>query len=240
MRCAILGDIHGNLPALEAVLDAVKGEGIEAVLCVGDVVGYAADPKECIQIVRERAPFVVAGNHDCGAVGRMDLTYFNSDASDAIEWTREQLSEEERDYLAELPLTIQLEDVCLVHSSPHCPGEFSYIQTLYDASVAFGELDRGLAFIGHSHVPVIFVNSDPVDYLVAEEFDVPPGKKVIVNVGSVGQPRDLDPRASYVVLDTEQRKLFMRRVEYDIEAAAERIAAAGLPATNAQRLFWGR
>jgi len=240
LRCAILGDIHGNLPALEAVVRAIKLEGVDTILCVGDLVGYAANPTECIQVIRERGCTVVAGNHDFGAVDRVDLSYFNADARDAIEWTRQQLPETERAYLAGLPLTGQLDSICLVHSTPYFPEEFAYIQTLYDASLAFSKLEQNIAFVGHTHVPVIFVNSDPLDYFLVSEFDVPNGHRVMVNVGSVGQPRDMDPRASYAVLDTDQRKIFMRRVKYDVEAAADRILKAGLPETNAQRLFWGR
>ena len=240
MRCAILGDIHGNLPALEAVIRDVKCEGVDTILCVGDVVGYAANPSECVQIVRERGCLVVAGNHDFGAVDRMDLTYFNADARDAIEWTREQLPEDERAYLAQLPLTAQLDGICLVHSTPYFPEEFAYIQTLYDASLAFSKLEQNLAFLGHTHVPVIFVNSDPLDYFFVSEFEIPDGERVMVNVGSVGQPRDMDPRASYAMLDTDQRKVLLRRVKYDVKAAADLILKAGLPETNAQRLYWGR
>jgi len=221
-------------------MGAIKAEGVDTIVCVGDIVGYGANPRECVHVIRERGCSVVAGNHDFGAVGRVDLSYFNADARDAIQWTREQLAEDECAYLAELPLTVRFDSVCLVHSTPYVPEEFSYIQTLYDASLAFSRLEQNIAFVGHSHVPLIFVNSDPVDYFMVGEFDIPPGAKVMVNVGSVGQPRDLDPRASYVLWDTDLERLSMRRVKYDVKATADRILAAGLPETNARRLFWGR
>jgi len=240
VRYAVIGDIHGNLPALEAVLADIRREGVDQILCVGDVVGYGANPRECLHVMMERECPVVAGNHDFGAVGRVDLTYFNADARDAIEWTREQLDQQERAYLSGLPLIVTLDDISLVHSTPYFPEDFPYIQTVYDAALAFGKLESRLAFVGHSHVPIIFVDSDPVDYFLVSEFDIPPGERVIVNVGSVGQPRDLDPRACYVILDTDLDRISVHRVQYNVKEAAARICAAGLPRTNAQRLAWGR
>ena len=240
MRYAVLGDVHSNLVALETVLEAAAKEGAETFVFVGDVIGYAANPKECLQIVRERAGAIVAGNHDWGAVGKVDLTYFNADARDAVEWTKAQLSAEELDVLAALPLTADFQGALLVHSTPYLPDMFNYIQTLYDAVLAFQKLPHSLAFVGHSHVPVVFVGSDPLDYFIVNEFELPADHKVIINVGSVGQPRDLDPRACYAIVDTELRTVSIRRVEYDIATTVARIQAAGLPETNAQRLFWGR
>ncbi len=240
MRCAVLGDIHGNLHALEAVLDHLRREGIKTILCVGDLVGYGANPKECIQAIRDCASCVVAGNHDYGAAASIGIAYFNADARDSIEWTGEQLSEEELVYLGGLPLTAQFEDVLLVHSTPYLPEYFSYIQTLYDATLAFDGLKQKLAFVGHSHVPIVFVNTDPIDYFFLNDFEIQPDKQMIINVGSVGQPRDLDPRAAYAVLDTDRRSASIRRVRYDIEAAAQAIVDVGLPSTNAERLLLGR
>jgi diadenosine tetraphosphatase ApaH/serine/threonine PP2A family protein phosphatase len=240
VRYAILGDVHGNLQALEAVLERVDEDSVDCILCVGDLVGYGADPGECIRIIQERATVVVAGNHDCGAVGRMELTYFNVDACDAIRWTMDQISEEQYDYLEELALTAEVNGLLLVHSTPHFPEEFAYIQTLYDASLAFQKLKTEAAFVGHSHVPAVLIDTDPIQCFMCEECQLPFDHRLIVNVGSVGQPRDLDPRASYAVFDADERKLFMRRVEYDIEVAADAILEAGLPETNANRLFWGR
>lgn len=240
MRYAIIGDVHGNLHALEAVLADIDDQGADTFLCVGDVIGYAAHPKECTQIVRERAACVVAGNHDFGAVDKINLAYFNADARDAIEWTKEQLSEDDLAWLTDLPLVADFDSLTLVHSTPYSPEFFAYIQTLYDASLAFETLDRPLAFVGHSHVPIVFVDSDPVDYFLLAEFKVPEAHKMIVNVGSVGQPRDLDCRASYAILDTESRMVFLRRIDYDVSAAADAVLAADLPSTNAQRLLLGR
>lgn len=240
MRYAVLGDIHANLPALEAVFDHIGRTGVDAILSVGDVVGYGANPRECLDMARSEFHCSVSGNHDCGAVGRMDLSYFNADARDAITWTNEVLDESHHSYLAGLPLTAEYDGIELVHSSPHHPENFSYIQTLYDASLAFSGFDEDIGFVGHSHVPTFFINTEPIDYFLVNRLEIPAGEQMLVNVGSVGQPRDLDSRACYVLFDTERNELSLERVEYDISAAADRIRKAGLPATNAQRLQWGR
>lgn len=239
MRYAVLGDIHGNIHALEAVLEAIKEDAVDSILCIGDVVGYAANPKECIQAVKEHVSSVVAGNHDFAVVDKVDAECFNADARDAVMWTKEQLSEEEATYLAELPVTAAFDELSLFHSTPYHPEDFLYVQTLFDAALAFSCMETKLAFVGHSHVPVVFVNSEPVDFFMVAEFDVPDTLQMIVNVGSVGQPRDLDPRACYALLDTDRRMMFMRRVEYDVSAAAQAILAQGLPAGNAERLAVG-
>jgi diadenosine tetraphosphatase ApaH/serine/threonine PP2A family protein phosphatase len=239
LRYAVLGDIHGNIYALEAVLEAIKKDAVDSILCIGDLVGYGANPKECIQSVREHVRCVVAGNHDFAVAGKLDASCFNPEARIAVNWTRERLSEEEKTYLAELSLTDAFDGVSLVHSTPYHPEDFFYVQTLLDAALAFSSMETKLAFVGHSHVPVVFVNSKPVDFFLRAEFDVPDSAEMIVNVGSVGQPRDLDPRACYAMLDTDQRMVFMRRVEYDVRAAAEAILAGGLPVGNANRLVIG-
>ena len=239
MRYAVLGDIHGNSHALEVVMESIKNDSVDLVVCIGDVVGYAANPKECIQAIRDISKATVAGNHDFAVARKLDSGCFNPEAREAVSWTRDQLSEEEIAYLAGLPLTALFPDFSLYHATPYHPEQFLYVQTTYDAGLAFGSMRESLAFVGHSHVPVVFVDSTPVDYFLLDEFDVPAKAKMMVNVGSVGQPRDLDPRASYAVLDTDRQCVFMRRLAYDIDAAADAILAAGLPPTNAQRLSMG-
>ncbi len=240
VRYAVIADVHGNFHALEAVLTDINEQGADVILCLGDVVGYAAMPEQCMRTVREKCARVVAGNHDHGVVEKIDSTYFNADARDALYWTAEQLSEDDLAWLEALPLTAEFEDVLLVHSTLYFPEYFSYIRTLYDAALAFSKMEQRIGFIGHSHVPIAFVNSDPIDYFLLAEFQVPEHGRLIVNVGSVGQPRDLDPRACYVLLDTERNTVYFRRVEYDIAAAAEAIMSCDLPATNARRLLLGR
>ncbi|MFP4029511.1 MAG: metallophosphoesterase family protein [Candidatus Brocadiia bacterium] len=240
LRYAIIGDIHSNLTALETVKADIHDMEIDEILCVGDLVGYAARPRECLEFVRENAAAVVAGNHDYGVSGALSLEYFNADAMNAVQWTREVLSEEEISYLDSLPLITEYNDILLVHSTPRNPEAFAYIQTLYDATIAFNQMENNLALIGHSHAPIVFQDSDPPDYFLVNEFELPEGQKVLINVGSVGQPRDLDPRSSYAIYDSEERRVTLRRLEYNIEQAARRITEAGLPPNNAQRLYWGQ
>ena len=240
VRYAVVADIHGNLQALEAVRADMAQFGIDGVFCLGDVVGYGANPRECLQIVRESDATMIAGNHDWAAAGNVGIDYFNADARDSVEWTRGQLTESELEFLRGLELIKAVDDVTLVHGSPFSPEYFEYLQTSYDVQVAFDHMDTRACFVGHSHVPVIFTDTDPLDYFLRDEFEFPDETKVIVNVGSVGQPRDLDPRACYAVYDDELRKVTLRRVHYDLQAASERMIAVGLPSTNAARIVLGR
>lgn len=237
---AVLADIHGNLQALSAVLDDVERTGADKVLCVGDIVGYGAHPKQCLDAMRELSSVTVAGNHDWGAVDKVDIDYFNADARDSIEWTREQLGPDERQYLQGLNLVETLGDLALVHSSFFAPEYFDYIQTVYDVQLNFRHLQMPVGFVGHSHVPAMFATDRPSECFLQEELQLSDGTRAIINVGSVGQPRDLDPRASYALYDVEAHKVTMRRVEYDVQAAFQEILNAGLPTTNAHRLLIGR
>ncbi len=240
MLYGVIADIHGNLEAFETVLEEIDKADIDRLICAGDVVGYAAHPGKCLEIIRERADAVVAGNHDWAVAGKVDTTYFNSDARDSVEWTRAQLSEEQVSWLAELPLVTQVDDISLVHSTLYNPEYFDYIQTLYQAELCFGEQEKHITFVGHSHVPVIFRDDERVEYFLQERYQLQDDDHCIVNVGSVGQPRDSDPRASYVLYDDEKREVQMYRISYDISATMEAILDADLPITNAHRLRYGR
>ena len=240
MLYGVIADIHGNLEAFQTVLEEIGKADIDCLICAGDVVGYAAHPSKCIEIVRNRADAVVAGNHDWAVAGKLDTSYFNSDARDAVDWTRSQLSENEISWLADLPLTVQVDGVSLVHSTLYNPEYFDYIQTLYQAELCFSRQETPMSFVGHSHVPVIFRDGQPVEYFLREEFEMGDEDRCIVNVGSVGQPRDSDPRASYVLYNSDKREVEMRRISYDVSATMEAILEANLPITNAHRLRYGR
>lgn len=239
MKIGIIGDIHGNLDALTAVLSALQSDGVSRIACVGDVVGYGANPSECIALVRERAEAVVAGNHDWGAVGKKAMDYFNHAAREAIAWTVKRLSEEERLWLSSLPLTHASEAYSLVHASFYEPLEFTYIFSADEAQASFSRQPGGLAFFGHTHWPCAFIDGAPVRHLVQRVVPLDPPGRMLVNPGSVGQPRDSDPRAAFAVLDCDRRRITFRRVEYDVAAAAGKIIAAGLPASLAERLSLG-
>jgi predicted phosphodiesterase len=239
VRYGVFGDIHSNLAAYQAVLDALEEEGIEHFLCLGDIVGYGADATECVALTRELDPTIVAGNHDWAVAGKLGLEYFNTQAQAAIVWTRRVLSDEDIAWLGDLQLNRVVGDITLAHGTIHDPAAFEYMQTPYDAYLSFQELKTRTGFVGHSHVPVSFFEGMPITYSV--EKDIEFGDRIcIANPGSIGQPRDQDPRAAYGIFDTETRVLQVRRAEYDIGATIGRILRAGLPVLLAERLRVGR
>ena len=239
MKTGIIGDIHGNLEALEAVLAALAEEGVDEIVCVGDVVGYGADPIACIDRVRARCRVVVAGNHDQAAVKKLAADYFNASARTAIAWTAEHVRDDDRWWLSSLPLVHVEEAYSLVHSSFDQPGEFGYIFNPEDAGPSFEKQRTLLAFFGHTHWPTTFIDSEPITHSLQSVVPVVPPMKMLVNVGSVGQPRDSNPQAGFVVLDHEENRVRFLRTPYDIETTARKILDAGLPEQLAERLFMG-
>jgi predicted phosphodiesterase len=239
VRYGVLGDIHSNLTAFQAVLDALRSLRVDAYLCLGDIVGYGADARECVEIVRDLDPMIVAGNHDWAVAGRLGLEYFNAQAQAAIVWTRRELDSEAIEWLGSLELRQVNKDVTLSHGTVHEPEAFQYMQTPYDAYLSFQELGTRTAFVGHSHIPVTFFDGMPITYSVDKTIEF--GDRIaIANPGSVGQPRDEDPRAAFAVYDSEARVLELHRVEYDIGATVGRILRAGLPILLGERLRIGR
>lgn len=243
MRYAILGDIHANLTALEAVLAEAQRLGVDQIVSVGDVVGYGAAAREVLDILRERNIPAVKGNHDAAVVGELDTTYFNPLAKEAVEWTRGQLTERDLEYLAGLPLLWHSDDCAVGHGTYAAPERFDYIQSTEDADPSLDELDRKVCFVGHTHVPVTILRleEDPTRTFYTMDLcvDLVGAQKAMINVGSVGQPRDEDKRAALGVYDSERGRYELHRVEYDIEREAMRIRGAGLPEMLAGRLFMG-
>jgi diadenosine tetraphosphatase ApaH/serine/threonine PP2A family protein phosphatase len=247
VRYAVLSDVHGNLEALTAVLADAAAEGALGTLCLGDTVGYGADPVPCIELLGERATRIVAGNHEHGALGLVDLQWFNAAAREAALWTGEQLSADHEDYLSGLPLTSAVGEATCVHASPRRPEEWDYLVSAEDGYEAFGDFATRLCFVGHSHLPAVWSlgSSGPAYENLAgpachdRRIAFHDGRRYIVNVGSVGQPRDRDPRAAYVLWDEQERSVRLRRVAYDHRAAAAKILRAGLPRVLADRLAYG-
>jgi diadenosine tetraphosphatase ApaH/serine/threonine PP2A family protein phosphatase len=238
VRYAILSDIHGNLEALDAVLgDAAQR--VDTILCLGDIVGYGADPAACVERVADRAHAVVAGNHEHGVTGLLDLGWFNPRARVAAEWTRRRLDGDHRAWLR--PLTFHVDDATLVHASPVHPAEWDYLVSAEDGYEAFAAFATRLCFVGHSHLPGFWSigSSGPGHEPRGEEIGLERGRRYLVNVGSVGQPRDGDPRAAYAVWDVDAHRVTIRRVPYDLAAARRKILAAGLPRSLAERLSIG-
>ncbi len=240
MRYGIVADIHGNLEALEAVLAACEEQGVDAYLSTGDIVGYGANPSECIDRMRELDTLVTAGNHDWAAAGRLSLDYFNPYAREAIYWTQEQLTSSQLQYLEELNLIEMVDDVTIVHGTLYDPENFDYLLTAYDAHLSLQLQETRLCLVGHSHVPITFLLDGAVTYSFDSEVDISEIQKAIVNPGSVGQPRDENPRAAYGIFDTETHVITVARTDYDIQKATSKILRAGLPEILAERLWLGK
>ncbi len=240
MLLAIVSDIHGNLEALETVLSDLDRRRPDATVCLGDFVGYGASPNPCIERLRPRIEAAVIGNHDYAAIGRTSLEGFNHEAARAARWTTEHLSLESQAYLAALPLQADWRGALLVHASPSEPEAWHYVLSPAEADFEMRLFPQSLCFIGHSHYPGTFV-ADGNRAIYTRQLRVPiePGRRYLVNVGSVGQPRDGDPRAAYLLWDDALRTLEHVRLDYDIEAAGARIREAGLPPFLAERLRWG-
>jgi diadenosine tetraphosphatase ApaH/serine/threonine PP2A family protein phosphatase len=242
MHYAILADIHSNLTAFEAVLsDADKRGGFDKVWCLGDVVGYGPDPHECIERLRQFEPVCIAGNHDWAAIGKMDTSEFNPVAALAAHWTAEQLTDADRDYLQNLPLTLHEDGFTLAHGSPREPI-WEYLLSTEAAKDNFAYFETAYCLVGHSHIPLIFelVDDEAVYREFAETNLDLEERRMIINPGGVGQPRDGDPRASYAIYDSEAQTVHHYRVEYDIPATQKRMAEGGLPAPLILRLSFGR
>lgn len=240
-KIAVLGDIHSNLEALTTVLADARNEGVEEFLCTGDVVGYNACPHECLEIVRSLGCPVVKGNHDHYVASERDLSDFNPHAAAVVEWTRGQLSDEELEYLHDLPFSVTRLGMTIVHSTMDKPENFGYVFDNFQAETNFTYQKTLLCFHGHTHCPMIYEkHMSGVFRIDPQDFKLAPGRKYFINVGSVGQPRDGDPRAAYAIYDTAERTVRFRRLEYDIAAAQARIRAAGLPDRLADRLALGQ
>jgi diadenosine tetraphosphatase ApaH/serine/threonine PP2A family protein phosphatase len=242
MRLAILADIHSNLEAFEAVLgDADSRGGFDKIWCLGDVVGYGPDPSECIKRLRQFEHVCIAGNHDWAAIGKMDTSEFNPVAAAAAHWTAEHLTDEDRHYLLSLPFILCEDGFTLAHGSPREPI-WEYLLSTEAAQDNFAYFETDCCLVGHSHIPLIFelVANEAVYREFGEANLKLEERRMIINPGGVGQPRDGDPRASYAIYDSEAQTVIHYRVEYDIPATQKKMAKQGLPTPLILRLGVGR
>jgi predicted phosphodiesterase len=240
LKYAILGDIHGNWEALSAVLDDAKAQGVSNFVCVGDIVGYNADPRRCLEKIRELECVVVRGNHDHYVSHDESLDDFHPLAANVVDWTRRQLTDEEIAYLRGLRLTRVVGGFSIVHSTMDMPEKWGYVFDTLEAEAHFNYQATSVCFFGHTHVPLAFEKSNRVTSSMYQKVRVTMGCKYFVNVGSVGQPRDGDPRCGYVVYDTKNREIEIRRLAYDLAKTQEKILKAGLPERLARRLEIGK
>jgi predicted phosphodiesterase len=240
MKFAIIADIHANLEALNVILEDSKKQKVTHYACLGDVVGYNANPKECLDIVRTMNMPCVKGNHDEYCSTEEHLDGFNPAAAEAVNWTRKQLTESDRQWLRELKYTRMVTSFTLVHATLDGPQRWGYVFDKLAAAASFTYQNTGVCFFGHTHVPVAFMRDSVVRGGTYSKFKVEAGKKYFVNVGAVGQPRDNNPKSAYVVYDVHEGTIELRRLEYDIATAQKKILAAGLPERLAERLAYGR
>ncbi|MDD5006146.1 MAG: metallophosphoesterase family protein [Candidatus Omnitrophica bacterium] len=241
MRYAIFSDIHSNLEALQSVLAAYERERIDKYLCIGDIVGYAANPKECIKIIKDKKIITVAGNHDWAAAEKFNIEYFNPYAKAAVLWTKDNIDEHDTDYLNNLDLIYTEDDFCLAHGTLFNPGDFDYIYDISDARDSFKIMDASVCFVGHTHISGNFIkDGNEITYNRNNVVKIEPQKQYIVNVGSVGQPRDRDNRACFCIFDTKDKAVEIKRTDYNIRAAQKKIINAGLPLFLSERLESGQ
>jgi len=242
LRYGIFSDIHSNLEALDTVIEAYRKEKIDRYLCVGDVVGYASSPKECIEKIRMLVMITLAGNHDWASVNLISTDYFNPDALEAVFWTQRNLDEEGRYFLEHLMLVYKNEDLTMVHGTLDEPGDFNYMTDGYIASRTFELLETNICFVGHTHVPGVFIKSKDsrIRYQEDSNINIKEDSKYIINVGSVGQPRDGNPKAAYCIYDSDKKNVQIKRISYDIQTVRKKIIAGGLPRFLGERLLIGR
>ena len=233
MRLALVSDIHSNWPALEAVSAELDRERPDALLCMGDIVGYGADPAACLDWVRQRCDAVVLGNHDLAVANGTGIDYLPGHGQVAAEHNAEALSDDQRSWLTDLPLTCVSNGVTMAHASPQFPERWMRIESFFLAQEQFRHFDTELCFVGHTHLPGVL--SEKLGVLRPR-----PGHRFIINVGSVGQPRDGDPRACMAFFDTQTFELDLRRIPYNVDRARQRIREEGLPESLGRRLERGQ
>jgi len=251
MRYAVLSDIHSNLEALSAVMDMLASQWVDRDFCLGDVVGYGADPSACLGRLATCQAVVVSGNHDAACIGKLEMGWFNEAAKAAVLWTRDQLSFTDLDALRRWPLTATEDGFTLVHGTLRHPSRFEYLVDVAQAMDTMTACRTLMCLVGHTHVPCViefdrmqrtilrFLTS-PAELAEVLFRDEPSAVRYVVNPGSVGQPRDGDPRASVMVIDTSAKRMAIHRVSYDIASAQRKIRNAGLPGFLADRLAVGR
>lgn len=234
MRFAIISDIHSNLEALEKAFEIIEKKNIDEIVCLGDLVGYGASPNECVELTRKRTSHVLLGNHDQAAFDLSQTEHFNRHARTAAYWTNQTLTQENLEYLKALPLQCTLGDLTFVHASPKEPSQWEYVFSAHEAKSNFEYFRTRLCLIGHTHIPGIFPEN-----LKTQKSRLSSDNRYIINVGSIGQPRDGNWRLSFGLFDTSAWTYELIRSEYDVQAASEKIVAADLPRFLADRLLVG-
>jgi diadenosine tetraphosphatase ApaH/serine/threonine PP2A family protein phosphatase len=244
MRYGLFSDVHSNLEAMTVVAQALKKEGVNETLCLGDLVGYYANPLEVLDLIQSMNCWkILMGNHDAACLGQTPLSRFNEPAAQAIRWTRERLTSRHYAFLSALRMREEIGDIDLVHASPHEPEEWHYLLNEEDLARNFRHFPGKICFFGHVHKPFIAEQASPggeVKILAETDIVLKPGFRYLVNVGSVGQPRDGNPQTAFALYDTDSAHLQIRRLDYDFETTMKKTLDAGLGDFLANRLKMGR
>lgn len=240
MKYGFFSDIHGNLEASRAILSFFQEEQVHRLIFLGDAVGYGADPNEVIALLKETDSLCIAGNHDWAALGKFDISYFNQVAYEALLWTKKVLNPGAVSFLYSVPLLYEQRNFVCVHASLYEPSNFHYIMNTHAAQDSFSLLKKRICFIGHTHSREVYaLKRNKITLMTDESLTIDEKSQYIVNVGSVGQPRDRDWRASLCIFDETEGQIIFKRIEYDVKKAADKIITAGLPPFLAQRLYGG-
>jgi predicted phosphodiesterase len=240
-KYAVISDIHSNLEALQAVVDDIREQKVDEILCLGDLVGYGPEPNGCIEMVKSMTKIIIPGNHDWAAIGLTDIYDFNTYAKEAVTWTSSVLEDDNFNFIQKLPLIkrIQTESLFLVHGSPIDPDQWRYILNYEDARLNFAYMPDRFCLIGHSHIPLIIEEAPNGKISVYEnQYTFNEDCRYIINVGSVGQPRDGNSKASYAIFN--HLSVEIRRIEYPVEATQQKMRQVGLPSYLVERLAFGR
>lgn len=239
---ALISDIHANLEALQAVLKDIETRQVDKIHCLGDVIGYGCDPVACLELVAKHCEIKLMGNHEYAALGVLSAEAMNQHARTSIQWTVGRFSDRDISIIADFDMSATDAGCLLVHASPYESDNWHYILSQHEASEAFEAFDQKLAFHGHTHLPMIFCQAPDgkIRTIVGHDFDPDEDSRYLANVGSVGQPRDNDPRSSYVIYDSSESAVSYHRVEYDIMATQAKMCRAEMPSMLIERLKIGK
>jgi predicted phosphodiesterase len=242
MRLGFFSDVHSNLEALKSTMEDFRKEKLEKIFFLGDAVGYGPDPNECVELIQKVSQKSIMGNHDFVALNLMETNWFNQYAKEAIQWTKSKLSEKNMELLSEYAMDHRVDIFHLVHSTPKEPANWDYIFTLDEAEENFSFFNHRVCLIGHSHRPFIIKKSDQRHCLLVNEtgVEIEDGFKYLINIGSVGQPRDGDSRACYLIYDDQTKNAKLKRVSYDIKKTQTKMKKAKLPQFLIDRLSFGK
>lgn len=242
MKIALISDVHSNLEALEEVLRDIEKEGVEKIHFLGDAVGYGIDPNKCINLISKHCDIKLLGNHDYAALGLVSMKEFNKVAKTSVEWTQTKLKKKSIEKLADFELNSTFLDYALVHASPGDPDSWDYVLDDTRAKEQFKCFTQSICFIGHSHIPTVYIEETDgtISSRLSETLELDKDLRYIINIGSVGQPRDNDPRACYIIVDTDSSIMEYRRVEYDIDKTQAKMRKAMFPDFLVERIAVGR